>query len=143
MRFAKGFSLPVAASAAAALAACSGAGPVAAGNGASGNGTSGAPAAPVSQSTAPPVNFASEDGPFELARALCTDSTVRRFGIAGRDVTGASFGGGGETPQSLEGQATIDLFGPPARHFRCEIAGGAVASVSEVDHGGNPIAPRN
>lgn len=86
--------------------------------------------------------FSDDKSAFNIARSLCIESARRRFGISPDDVTGSSFGGGGDDAQSIEGQATLDLFGPPARSFRCEIKGSAVASIAEMDENGDPVAAR-
>lgn len=77
------------------------------------------------------------------ARSLCIDRADQRFGISSADVTGHTFVGGGDTLQTVEGQVTLNLFGPPSRNFRCEIAAGKVTSVVEVNDNGDPVAERN
>jgi hypothetical protein len=134
MRFLGHLYLPLAASAAIGLAACSGASAPAKGNSANSPGPAGAPAG----NSARP-----EQSDADTAKALCIASATRRFGISADDVSGYSFGGGsGDTPRSLEGQITIDLFGPPARHFRCQLAGSAVTAISEVDEAGHEVTRR-
>jgi len=83
-----------------------------------------------------------DDQVGEVAQSLCTESARQRYGIAPADVTGFSWIGGGETRQSISGQMTIILAGPPERLFQCALAGGAVSSVVEVDEHNNPIATR-
>lgn len=79
----------------------------------------------------------------DIARSLCIDRAGQRFKIPSADVTGHTFAGGGDTPQTIEGQVTLNLFGPPSRNFRCELAGGEITSIVEVDDNGDPVAARN
>ena len=134
MRRAGRICLPVIASGAMALLACSSPGASQNGNNVVVQGEEG-----VEESR----GFPPGQGAFEIARSLCTDIAVRRFGISPDDITGSAYAGGGESPRSIEGQATLSLFGPPSRTFRCELAAGAVTSIVELDDHGDPLAPRN
>jgi hypothetical protein len=72
---------------------------------------------------------------------LCVDAARRRFGFPTNIIiNGSNSGEGG--PGTYQGEAIIDLNGPPARRFRCALARGAVVSVSEEDASG-PATIRN
>jgi hypothetical protein len=131
VRFMNKFGLPLVASAAMALIACSS-------SGAPGKGNDTAPQRREGAENR--TAFRANESAADVARALCIASARQIFAISADDVTGSTFGGGGESPQSVDGQITLDLFGPPSRHFRCELAGGAVTSLAEVDADGHPVA---
>ena len=66
---------------------------------------------------------------------LCVDAARRRFGFPTNIIiNGSNSGEGG--PGTYQGEAIIDLNGPPARRFRCALARGAVVSVAEEDASG-------
>jgi hypothetical protein len=134
MQFTGRICLPVVASGAMAVLACSSPGASQTGNNIVIRGDEG-----VEERT----GFPPGQSAFDIARSLCTDIAIRRFGISSEDITGSSYAGGGESPQSIEGQATLSLFGPPSRTFRCEVVGGAVTSIVELDDNGDPVAARN
>ena len=90
-----------------------------------------------------PRSFTAEEGPSDTGRALCLNAAIRRFGFSPDDVTGSTFAGGGETPQTIDAQVTLNLYGPPARDFRCEIRAGAVVSVEELELDREPVADEN
>ena len=81
----------------------------------------------------------SGDELLEIARSLCVEAIRRRFGIDPDDVTGHSFGGGGDSRDAMEGSATISLYGPPSRDYRCEIVRARVTTTAEIDAEGNSV----
>lgn len=88
----------------------------------------------------PPIPLDHDD--FTIPSDLCLDAARQRYGIATNVITNSAISVGGNTRQTLQGEVTLDLPGPPARRFICRLARGAVVSVIEVDAPG-PVAIRD
>jgi len=78
----------------------------------------------------------------DVGRALCMQSASERYGISADDSTGSTFAGGGESLETVEAQVTLNTAQARGRDIRCEIQGGAVVSIGELDAEGALIPSR-